>query len=102
MLVQADAAKPSPGDRVGGLAAQRLVAELVAVLEVQQAQQGLDGDRRAAQPSREVGPPGGDEPFVVEVGVDLGEFRGQLSGFGWEQRVPGRWRRGGNAKHQAK
>jgi hypothetical protein len=30
-LVQRDAAKPPPGDRVGDLAAEGLVAELVAV-----------------------------------------------------------------------
>jgi hypothetical protein len=65
-LVQADVAKPPPGDRVGDLAAQALVAELVAVLEVQQPQQGLDWERGAAQPSGKQCPPGGDEAFVVE------------------------------------
>ena len=49
-LVQVDVAEPPPGDRVGDLAAQRPVAKLVAVLEVQQAQQGLDRDRGATQP----------------------------------------------------
>jgi hypothetical protein len=33
-LVQADAARPPPGDRVGDLAAQALVTRLVAVLAV--------------------------------------------------------------------
>jgi hypothetical protein len=47
-LVQRDVAEPAPGDRVGDLAAQRLVAELVAVFEVQQSQQGLHGDGWAA------------------------------------------------------
>jgi len=36
-LVQADAAKPPPADRVGDLSAQGLVAELIAVLQVEQA-----------------------------------------------------------------
>lgn len=51
--IQPDAAAPSPADRVGDLGAQRLVAELVAVLQVQQPQQRLDRHRRAAQPSGE-------------------------------------------------
>jgi Transposase len=68
--VQGDAAEPWPRDRVGDLAAQRLIAQLVAVLQVQQAQQRVDRHRRAAQSSGEQHPPGGDEPLVVQVGVD--------------------------------
>jgi hypothetical protein len=71
------------------------------VLEVQQSQQGLHGDGRAAQPGGEQRPPRGDEAFVVEVGVDAGELVGQASDFGWEQRVPGGWRQSGNAKHHS-
>jgi hypothetical protein len=40
--VQRDAAKPPPADRVADLAAQALVAKLVAVLEIQQPQQHID------------------------------------------------------------
>ncbi len=98
-LVQADVAEPPPGDRVGDLAAQALVAELVAVFEVQQSQQGLHRERGAAQPGRKQCPPRRNEAFVVEVGVDAGELVGQTSDFGWEQRVPGGRRRSGNTKH---
>jgi hypothetical protein len=98
-LIQGDAAEPPPGDRVGNLAAQRLVAELVAVLQVQQAQQGGDRDRRAAQPPVKQRPPRGDEPLVVQVGVDPGELNGQASGLRRQQHLPGGWRRGGNTKH---
>jgi hypothetical protein len=57
-LVQADVAKPPPRDRVGDLLAQALVAELVAVFEVEQTQQGLDRERWAAQPGGKLCPPG--------------------------------------------
>jgi hypothetical protein len=57
-LVQADVAEPPPGDRVGDLAAQALVAKLVAMLEVQQPQQGLDRQRRAPQPGGKQRPQG--------------------------------------------
>jgi hypothetical protein len=79
-LVQADAAEPPPPDRVGDFLAERLVAEPVAVLEVQQPQQRVDRDRRTAQPPVEQRPPWGDEALVVQVGVDLGEFGGQPLG----------------------
>jgi hypothetical protein len=98
-LVQRDAAEPAPRDRVGDLAAQALVAELVAVLQVQQAHQGSDRDRGTAQPGGEVGAPRGDEAFVVEVGVDAGELVGQAPGLKGEPVVPGSDRWGGNAKH---
>jgi hypothetical protein len=75
-LVQRDAAKPPPRDGVADLLAEGLVAELVAVLEVQQAQQGRDRDRGAAEPGVEVGVPGSGEALVVEVGVDGGELGG--------------------------
>jgi len=75
-LVQRDAGKAPPGDRVAHLPDQRLVAKLVAVLEVQQADHGRDRDRRAAQPLVEQRPPRRDEPLVVQVGVDPGELVG--------------------------
>jgi len=75
-LVKRDAAKPPPRDRVADLLAEGLVAELVAVLQIQQPQQGRDRDRRAAQPDVEVRTPGRQEALIVEVGVDVGELIG--------------------------
>jgi hypothetical protein len=72
--VQADAAEPPPADRVGHLPAQALIPKLVAVFQVQQPQQRVDRDRRAAQPAVEQRPPRRDEALVVQVGVDLGEL----------------------------
>lgn len=69
------------------------------MLQGQQAHQGSDRDRGAAQPGGEVGAPRGDEAFVVEVGVDAGELVGQAPGLKGEQVVPGSDRWGGNAKH---
>jgi len=99
-LVQRDAAKPPPRDRSADLLAEGLVAELVAVLEVQQAQQGRDRDRGAAQPGGEVGVPGSGEPLVIEVGVDTGELVGEAFGLVGQQLVPGGKRRGGDAKQR--
>jgi hypothetical protein len=55
--LQLDAAEPPPADRFGHLPAQALIAKPVAVLEVQQPQQGVDGDRKTAQPPVEQRPP---------------------------------------------
>jgi hypothetical protein len=52
---QGDAAKPLPGDRVGDLAAQQLIAQPVAELQEHHPQVGLDRDRRAADDRVEVG-----------------------------------------------
>jgi hypothetical protein len=87
-LIQGDAAEPPPGYRVGDLPAQRLVAELVAVLQVQQPQQGGDRNRRAAQPPVKQRPPRGDEALVVQVGVDPGELNGQPLGLLGQQQLP--------------
>jgi hypothetical protein len=98
--LQPDPAKPAPADRVADLPAQGLVAELVAVFQVQQPQQRGDRDRRAAQPGGKQRPPRRDEAFVVEVGVNLGELGRQASKLRWQQSFPvGRWRTG-NAKHR--
>jgi hypothetical protein len=48
--------------------------KLVAVFQVQQPQQRVDRDRRAAQPAVEQRPPRRDEAVVVQVGVDLGQL----------------------------
>ncbi len=98
--VQGDAAEPAPGDRVANLLAQALVAELVAVLQVQQAQQGRRRDRGAAQPRVEVPAPRGEEALVVEVGVDAGKLVGEAFGLVGQQVVPGGQRRGGGAKQR--
>jgi hypothetical protein len=45
---------------------QTLIAQLVAVFQVQQPQQRVDRDRGAAQPLVEQGPPRRDEPLVVQ------------------------------------
>jgi hypothetical protein len=50
------------------------------VLEVQQPQQRVDRDRRAAKPPVEQRPPRRDEALVVQVGVDLGQLGGQALG----------------------
>jgi hypothetical protein len=86
--IQRDAAEPPPRDGVADFLAQRLVAQPVAVLEVQQAQQGVDGNRRPPEPGREQRPPRRDEALVVQVGVDPGEFDGQPLGLLGQQRVP--------------
>jgi hypothetical protein len=64
--VQADAAEPPPRDRVADLAAEGLVAQPVAVLQVQQPQQRVDRHRRSPQPAVEQPPPRRDEPLVVQ------------------------------------
>jgi hypothetical protein len=51
---QRDPAEPHPADRVGDLAAQRLIAQPVAVLQEHHPQVGLDRDRRPAAEPREV------------------------------------------------
>ena len=79
-LVQRDPAEPSPADRVTDLSAQALVAKAVPVLEIQQSQQRGGRHRRATQPLVEYRPPGGDEPLVVQVGVDLGQLLRQPAG----------------------
>jgi len=76
----ADAAKPSPPNRIGDLAAQAFVAKAVAVLQVQQPQQRVDRDRRTAKPPVKQRPPRRDEALVVQVGVDLGQLGGQALG----------------------
>ena len=98
-LVQRDPAEPSPADRVADLPAQALVAKAVAMLEVQQPQQGGDRDRRAAQPGVKQRPPRRAEPLVVQVGVDLGQLGRQPAGLLGQHLVPGGHRRANNAKH---
>ena len=56
--VQADAAEPPPPDRVADFSTQALVAQPVAVFQVQQSQQGVDRHRRTPQPAVEQRPPG--------------------------------------------
>jgi hypothetical protein len=98
--VQADPAAPPPADRVTDFLAQALIAELVAVLEVQQPQQGVDRDRWAAQPTVEQRPPRRDEALVVQEGVDLGELGGQALEFLGQQRLPQRGLRVALAQHR--
>jgi hypothetical protein len=74
---QWDAAEPLPGDRVGDLAAQQLVAQLVAELQEHQPQVGLDRDRRTADDRVEVGPERLDERRVVQQPVHPGQLAGQ-------------------------
>jgi hypothetical protein len=64
-----DPAAP-PRQRVGDLPAQALVAQPVAVFQVQQPQQRIDRDRRPAQPPVKQRPPGRDEALIIKVGVD--------------------------------
>ena len=76
-LVEGETAEAPPGDGVGHLAAQRLVAEAVAVLEEHHPQVGLDGDRRPADHRVEKGAERLEEPLVVEQLVDLNEVARQ-------------------------
>ena len=69
---QRDAAKPLPGDRVGDLAAQQLVAQPVAELQEHHPQVGLDRDRRAADDRVEVGSERFPEHWGVQQGVHSG------------------------------
>jgi hypothetical protein len=87
-LVQAEAAEPPPPDRVGDLAAQALIPQPVAVLEVQQPQQRVDRDRRTTKPPVEQGPPRRQEALVVQVGIDRLKLGGQLPGLLGQQRLP--------------
>jgi len=48
----------------------------------------------------EVRTPGGEEPLVVEVGVDAGELVGEAFGLLRQECVPGGKRRGGGAKQR--
>ena len=89
-LVERDPAEPPPGDGVGHLAAQRLEAEAVAVLEEHHPQVGLDGDRRPADHRVEERPERLEEPLVVEQLVDLGQVAGQAQATLREDRLPQR------------
>jgi hypothetical protein len=80
--------------------AQALVAELVAVLEVQQPQQGVDRHRRAAQPPVKQRPPRRDEPLVVQEGIDLGQLGRQPLGLLGQQQLPDRGLRVALAQHR--
>jgi len=44
--------------------------------------------------------PWGEEPLVVEIGVDGGELGGEAFGLVGQERVPGGQRRGGDAKQR--
>jgi hypothetical protein len=92
-LIQRDAGKPPPRDRVADLPAQGLVAQAIPVLELQQPQQGWERDGWPPEGGGGVGAPGGEEPLVVEIGVDAGEFIGQACGWSGSkssQRISGR------------
>jgi hypothetical protein len=70
------------------------------VFQVEQPQQGVDRDRRAAKALGEQHPPGRDEAFVVQVGVDAGEFGGQPLGLLGQQQLPAGGLRVALAQHQ--
>jgi hypothetical protein len=70
------------------------------VLQVQQPQQRVDRDRRAAKPPVKQRPPRRDEALVVQVGIDLGQLGGQSLGLLGQQRLPQRGLRVGLAQHQ--
>jgi hypothetical protein len=98
--IQADAAEPPPPDRIVDFSAQALVAQLVAVFQVQQPQQRVDWNRRPPQPAVEQPPPRRDEPVVVQVGVDADKFGGQPLGLLGQQQLPDRGLRIGLAQHR--
>ena len=74
-----DAAEPLPGDGVGDLTAQQLVAEPVAVLEEHQPQVGVDRDRGPVARGIEVSPEGLDERRVVQQPVRGDQLGGSPS-----------------------
>jgi hypothetical protein len=63
---QGDAAKPLPGDRIGDLAAQQLIAQPIAELQEHHPQVGLDRDRRPTNDGIEVGPERFPERRVIQ------------------------------------
>jgi len=73
LAAQGDAAKPLPGDRVGDLAAQQLIAQLVAELQERHPQVGLDRDRRPPDDRVEVGPERFPKRRVVQPGRPAGD-----------------------------
>jgi hypothetical protein len=70
------------------------------VLQVQQPQQRVDRDRRAAKPTVTQAPPWGEEALVVQIGVDASELSGQPLGLLRQQQLPDRGLRIGLAQHQ--
>jgi hypothetical protein len=85
---QGDAAKPLPGDRIGDLAAQQLIAQPVAELQEHHPQVGLDRDRRATNDGVEVGPERFPERRVVQQGIHPGQLDGQPEDGGRHDRFP--------------
>ena len=75
--VQWDAAKPPPGDRVGHLPAQRLIAQPVAKLQKHQPQIGLHWCRRPPYPRIEERHERGEERRVVQQRIDASQLLGQ-------------------------
>ncbi len=75
--VQRDAAKPPPGDRVGHLPAQRLIAQPVAKLQKHQPQIGLHWRRRPPYPRIEERHERGEERRVVQQRIDASQLLGQ-------------------------
>ena len=87
---EGDPTKALPGDRVGHLAAQRLEAEPIAVLQEHEPQVGLDGHRGATEHRVEVGSEGLEELGIVEQGVDGFELGGQSQSTSREGVLPTR------------
>jgi hypothetical protein len=85
---QWDAAEPLPGDRVGDLPAQQLIAQPEAVLAEHQPQVGVDRDRGPAAPGIEVGPERLDERRVVQQPVHSGQLGGQPERLGGQDCLP--------------
>jgi hypothetical protein len=88
---QGDAAKPLPGDRVGELAADQLVALVakpVAELQEHDPQVGIQRDRRAADARVEVAGQRGEEDRVVQQGVDPRQLGGQSQAGVGQDRLP--------------
>jgi hypothetical protein len=85
---QGDATKPLPGDRVGDLAAQQLIAQPIAELQEHHRQVGLDRDRWPADHWVEVGPEEFPQPRVVQQVVHPGQLGGQPEDGGRHDRFP--------------
>jgi hypothetical protein len=97
---QRDVAKPLPGDRVGDLAAQQLIAQPIAELQEHHPQVGLDRDRRAADERVEVGTERLPERRVVQQGVHPGQLAGQAKQLTWQDRLPQAGLGVGGPQHQ--
>jgi hypothetical protein len=87
---QGDAAKPLPGDRIGHLTTQRLIAQPVPELQKHHPQVGLHRDRRPADPSIEMPSERREEPRIVQQRIHPTQLDRQHQQLDRQNRIPQR------------